>query len=546
MAQTNFLIGRGELLTAPIAPILKKMDPKPPFYSLEEAREQLLPQFETASKEIDNLSSDACPGDFGIIRMILNPGFVAKSYYPGTFFNETSLTPVGSKNVSIADKKASSKSEASMKLTTELYVAGKRSSLRRMKQVVSEFEPNSKAAAQFGQFEEVSKFTVFNNVMESKKRNEYYEATLHLLPDENAYYVQSAFMKFAQKLGFEIFDKLSFQVGTLWFVPLYGARASLKQLSDFVFLRIIRNIPRLRGIRPFQRAANVSLGCQLPTETPISSQPRVAILDGGLPSEHPLDAWLNSYRKLDENAADIPDGVEHGLGVTSAFLFGPITPSGNASRPFSFVNHLRVLDRQTNNDDPLELYRTLGLIEEVLLSRQYEFINLSLGPDLPIEDGEIHPWTALIDSLLSNGETFMTVAAGNNGEHDRESGNARVQIPADCVNAMAVGAASEMTEQWVRAPYSAIGPGRRPGFIKPDVLSFGGTPSSYFHVLSMGKKATVAPELGTSFSAPYLLRTAVGIRAILGEELSPLAIKALLIHSAQSSAYSKTPPSPPP
>ena len=34
------------------------------------------------------------------------------------------------------------------------------------------------------------------------------------------------------------------------------------------------------------------------------------------------------------------------------------------------------------------------------------------------------------------------------------------------------------------------------------------------------------------FAAPYLLRSAVGIRAILGVNLTPLAIKALLVHAA--------------
>lgn len=40
------------------------------------------------------------------------------------------------------------------------------------------------------------------------------------------------------------------------------------------------------------------------------------------------------------------------------------------------------LDQEAGGKDTLELYRTLGLIEQVLLSRSYEFINLSLGPDL--------------------------------------------------------------------------------------------------------------------------------------------------------------------
>ncbi|HEY2406448.1 MAG TPA: hypothetical protein VGI10_10625 [Polyangiaceae bacterium] len=32
----------------------------------------------------------------------------------------------------------------------------------------------------------------------------------------------------------------------------------------------------------------------------------------------------------------------------------------------------------------------LGVVEEVLLSPQYQFVNLSLGPDLPVEDTDVH------------------------------------------------------------------------------------------------------------------------------------------------------------
>ncbi len=133
----------------------------------------------------------------------------------------------------------------------------------------------------------------------------------------------------------------------------------------------------------------------------------------------------------------------------------------------------------------------------------------------------------------------MTVAIGNNGEMDQASGNARVQVPSDCVNAVAVGATDNTDAPWARAPYSAIGPGRSPGVIKPDLMAFGGDAKKYFHTLATGKKPTLAPQLGTSFASPYLLRSAVGIRAILGTELSPLALKALLVHSADTSKHNK-------
>ena len=183
---------------------------------------------------------------------------------------------------------------------------------------------------------------------------------------------------------------------------------------------------------------------------------------------------------------------------------------------------------------------SIQLVEQVLLSRTYQFINLSLGPDLPVEDKEVHAWTSVIDDLLNDGDTLMTVAVGNNGMRDHELRYDRVQVPADCVNALAVGAASNTETPWTRAPYSAVGPGRSPGVVKPDLMAFGGDPAQkYFHVLSPGTKPSLAPQLGTSFAAPYLLRSAVGIRAMLGPTLTPLAIKALLVHAADPADQDK-------
>ena len=317
-------------------------------------------------------------------------------------------------------------------------------------------------------------------------------------------------------------------------MPIQADRITISKLAKFTFVRVIRPVPRLRGIRPIQRNYGPLAQCKLPAEGPVSSEIKVAILDGGLPSEHAISPWLKSYRVLDDHAEDDPDGLEHGLAVSSAFLFGPISNKSEAKRPYSYIDNLRVLDNKTCQEDPLELYRTLGFIEEVLLSRQYQFINLSLGPDLPIEDTEVHAWTSVIDDLLSDGETLMTVAVGNNGEMDRKSGNARIQVPADCVNALAVGACDTVNDtEWKRAPYSAIGPGRSPGVMKPDLVAFGGDTDEYFHVLGKGKKPVIIPQLGTSFASPYALRAAVGVRAILGNDLSLLAIKALLIHASK-------------
>jgi hypothetical protein len=539
MSQINFLIGRGELLTHEIQGPQRKPD-KAEVYTLHQAAERLVPQFIGTAEALDALVPEACPGDFGVARLTMNPSYIAKSFFPMAMLRSVGLESVGSRTVRVNPKGWTKKDPLRECTTTELFVAGKRNAFRQLKDWPDTLQEKSKEALDLAHIEQFSAFAPEERIVSyGGKKDRFFEVGVHLLPDEDNQAIQQAFASFAKSVDAEVHTSLGFIAGNLWFVPVEGMRQSIGRLAEFVFVRVIRPMPKLRGMRPVKRAAGISVKCSLPPEQALSSEPKVAILDGGLPKTHSIGPWLRSYRILDEKAKDDPEGLLHGLAVTSAFLFGPIQPNGTAPRPYAPVDHLRVLDKLADTEDPLELYRTLGLIEEVLLSRQYQFINLSLGPDLPIEDTDVHAWTSVIDDLLSDGDTLMTVAVGNNGERDRASGNARVQVPSDCVNALAVGAADDTEESWARAPYSAMGPGRSPGVVKPDLMAFGGNATKYFHVLSPGKAPTLAPQLGTSFASPYMLRNAVGIRAILGAELTPLAIKALLVHAADPSTYDK-------
>lgn len=539
MSQTNFLIGRGELLTHDIkAP--KRKPGKAEVYTLQQATERLVLQFTKAAAVLDALPTAACPGDFGVARLTMNPSYIARSFFPVAMLRTVGLESVGSRTVKVTPDGWTKKGAPRECTTTELFVAGKRQVFRNLKGWTKQIEPESDEALDLAHIEKFSAFAPKERIAEyGGKKDRFFEVGIHLLPDEDRLFVQRAFATYAKSVDVKVHSNLGFTAGNLWFVPVEGKHASIERLAEFVFVRVIRPMPKLRGMRPVQRTGGVSVGCNLPAEQPLSAEPKVAILDGGLPKQHAISPWLRSYRVLDEDAEDDPEGLVHGLAVTSAFLFGPIEPNGTAARPFSYVDHLRVLDKDVDTEDPLELYRTLGFVEEVLLSRQYQFVNLSLGPDLPIVDTDVHAWTSVIDDLLSDGDTLMTVAVGNNGEMDRVVGNARVQVPSDCVNALAVGAANDTEVGWARAPYSAMGPGRSPGVVKPDLMAFGGEATKYFHVLSSGKKLALAPQLGTSFASPYLLRSAVGIRAILGAELTPLAIKALLVHAADPSTHDK-------
>ncbi len=223
---------------------------------------------------------------------------------------------------------------------------------------------------------------------------------------------------------------------------------------------------------------------------------------------------------------------DHGLGVVSAFLFGPIQKDEALPRPICNVDNVRVFDKTPTQDT--EYFDVLRRVQNTLLSvgKNYDIAILCCGPDSACVDGEPSAWSAVLDPLFATLDGAVFSAVGNSGDLDRASGLARVQPPADCVNAISVGAFTGKGKTWRRSVYSCVGPGRRPGYVKPDILAYGGElPHDPFYVLGPAP-GTAVPRHGTSYAAPYAARIAAAIRASLGNQLSSLAIKALLINRA--------------
>ncbi|AMY70905.1 S8 family peptidase [Frigidibacter mobilis] len=216
--------------------------------------------------------------------------------------------------------------------------------------------------------------------------------------------------------------------------------------------------------------------------------------------------------------------------------FGALDTRKAIPRPFAAIDHYRVLDDDPKQN-PHELYEVLERIEGVLSSQTYDFINLSIGPSLPIEDDDVHAWTAVLDDRLSRIPTLAAIAVGNDGEGDTILGLDRVQVPADCVNALAIGACNTPDKDWERAAYSSVGPGRSPGIVKPDLVGFGGSVERPFLVLSPDTSPTLVGTGGTSFATPSIVRMASGVRTHFGTKLNHLAIRALLVHTAEESAH---------
>jgi hypothetical protein len=530
---TRYLIGRGEQLTYAIDPPPKSPREKNRPYSLAEAQAAVLPQVERAIDAFGQLPGPACPDDIVVARLQLHPAFIAKSYYPKNFLDHAGLAGLGSRTVKVKPRTLGSKTAPPAQETTELFVGGRRSALAELPSYIRSLRAGNPEALQFAQTEAFAPMAPADRLRGGRVRpRETFEAVLHIPPTYDAQRVRAWFAAYSRSLGFTVAEDLDFEVGRLLFLAVAGPSDHRQQLAKFTLLRVLRVMPKLRSLRPLPRGAPLRVGCQLPSAEPLSPETRVAILDGGLPARHALQRYVRRYQRSDPDADDRDDLLEHGLAVTSAFLFGPIVPDGDAPRPYTYVDHHRVLDASADDEGAL-LYRTLNHIEDILRSRSYPFVNLSLGPDDAMVDGDVHAWTAVIDDFLSDGETVLAVAVGNNGAADEALGLNRIQVPADSVNALSVGAADHQGSTWQASSYSARGPGRSPGRRKPDVVAYGGSAGDYFHVVAPGPTTSLAPQLGTSFASPLALRMAAGIRAVLGDEIKTLTTKALLIHGAE-------------
>ena len=149
-----------------------------------------------------------------------------------------------------------------------------------------------------------------------------------------------------------------------------------------------------------------------------------------------------------------------------------------------------------------------------------------------MEDDDVTAWTSTLDTLLASGDLVVSVAAGNDGDADAAAGLHRVQPPADGVNVLSIGAADSEGAGWRRAYYSSQGPGRSPGLVKPDGVAFGGDDGRPFPCI--GPNLELEYRSGTSFAAPFALKSAAAIRHQLSGDLTPLAVRALLIHRVEN------------
>lgn len=323
-------------------------------------------------------------------------------------------------------------------------------------------------------------------------------------------------------------------VGGLTFLPVSISSGNEINLANFSHLRALRSVPKLRINRPDLMRTSLATSFSLPEFTDLQTDFNVCIFDGGLGDNTVILQWANEIVAADITGSH-PKLLSHGSEVCSTYLFGPYDEKHKTlSKPYTKIDIARVLS--PTDTDP-DLFDVLGRIEQILRLKKYKYVNISLGPRLSIDDDDLHVWTSVLDNLLQDGHCLATVAIGNDGDLSKEL--SRIQLPSDMVNCFAVGSSDTRAEEWAKAPYSCIGPGRSPGIIKPDGVIFGGSEKDSFKIYSPLTHSIIG-TMGTSYSAPYAMRVAAGIDAITDFDLSATTVKAFLIHNADRKAHSMT------
>ncbi|MDY4280703.1 MAG: S8 family peptidase [[Pasteurella] mairii] len=527
MNNKNMLLGYGETLTSPV--ILNTgggLKNKP--YTYEENKPVIVDQLNKVISEINNTLPLAMPEGKAVVKFVLHPAFLAKSYFPVKLLNKFSLQSIGSKAVSIKPRKDIKRKGRREEYTTAcIYVSGKKENFQDFLDTLNEDKLNKSLKDDFITLENISTLTTSDKI-KNFDNDEVVAVEIALHTPNPSSGIVDAFEVFAQQNGVFLDKERSIRVKGLTFIPAKASKNMALKLAEFSFLRTLRELPLLRVNDPvILRSSTNSTTLSLPLEGAINPDLKVAIFDGGLGINN-FAPWVKEYMWSNGNTS--AQLLSHGQDVTSTILFGIVNNNTKKlSVPYCNIDHYRVLDSNINNTD-IDLFDVLIRIKTVLEQTKYDYINLSLGPRLPIDDDDVHVWTSTLEEILAKSGALCTVAVGNDG-HLPESLN-RIQPPSDLVNGLSVGAASSLSDDWKRCLYSCIGPGRSPGYIKPDGVAFGGDDEEPFQTYSPMTNGIVNTA-GTSFAAPLVLRQAIALSTSLQYNITPLTAKALLVHHAE-------------
>ena len=520
MPGPNLLIGSGETLTSEIPLNQGGGSEKAYPYSLERARERLQPQLEATIVALRKLPEAAKPRGEAVSLVTVHPAFLSKWQMPGEVFAAAGLRSVGSKATEVdPENDVRVRARPGPKLAADLYLSGTQRSFENLLDLLTAADTAKGHKLELRRIERIRLQEPGDRIMRIGQASGDVAVELVVHGDGEDQGLLDALQKYAKTCGADLQLSKRFAVTGLVFIPGVASAEKLQKLALFSSIRAVRRLPALRLHRPPLRERWAGPAPELPALSAMNEQAKVLVFDGGL-GVRDFARWTKEHVPA-ELATTEADYLTHGSEVTSALLFGGVEPGATTlPQPYFQVEHHRVVGADDEHD--VDLYDCMRRIDAVLGKEDAQFCNLSLGPRMFIDDNHPHAWTCMLDKHLASGKCLATVAVGNDGAEVGEAG--RIQPPADAVNALSVGAASSADFMWDRAPYSCRGPGRSPGLVKPDGLTFGGAQGQPLLLFSPYMKG-LCEVAGTSYAAPLALRVAAGASALSETKLSATALR---------------------
>jgi hypothetical protein len=294
----NFLLGRGERLTEPVIMPGRPVHRVPP-YTFAQARRRVLPMVREATRIIDALPPSACPHNEAVGSLTLNPEYIAKSYFPIDLLRSVGLRLVGSRGRRVKPEQRSRGREPIETLTTELFLAGRRDAYHEWRDSIPNWSPETRGSDELAAVEGFHAPTAQEKIQPIRTSDTEIplEVVLHASEFKRDAYILEAFEAFVKDKGLSVDLDRRIHAGGLCFLGLMAPKRKIEGLAEFSFLRVARQMPRLRAMQPILRSSRPIAGTpELPTTKAIDPNIRVAIFDGGLDDKSPLSAWVRSER----------------------------------------------------------------------------------------------------------------------------------------------------------------------------------------------------------------------------------------------------------
>lgn len=429
----NYILGRGEeLVESRQAPQSKQEKAHP--YNLDDAVERLTPQLRNTVAQLAELPPTTKPDGHTVALFTLHPAYLAKSYFPSRIMSEYGFVVVGSRGAVVKPTKWTRKGDPEPSSSVELFVSGHETQFVRLLHDLGSLSDRSALSDDIIKFEAIRYLLPQDRIIgfppgPTADEVQPCEIVVHDRRDLGRSIMDSLQTWFRDNQAFLDLDRV-LSAGSLLFVPGKIPIDELANIGLHSFVRVLRPLPELRPIDPIYREAEDQprFLVTLPKEPPINADSKVAIVDGGLRNEQTLSKFVGEVHDLGPGNLSV-DGANHGHAVLSALLFGPLRSQNSLAPPSCRPSVVQVLGRGDPQD--LDLFTALSRIITFVENNDVEYLNLSLGPRLPIEDNEVHVWTAVIDDLVERYNLTITVAVGNDGGAFGGRAWARCESPGD-------------------------------------------------------------------------------------------------------------------